>query len=163
MSVVSLLVSAVIIGVTIVCAHGAFRDPEDLFVDDQELMGFFSVINGGGTSYGSTAAAGPAETQILTGLIIPCHKFSMRNQLIKSNQTNQRTLIPHSYQANELLNLICIQTPTPLHNPRIPKLLQAPFFGEAKTLLLCHRQTNCSSHAHTLLPLLQTQSRKNTP
>ncbi|KAM6578359.1 hypothetical protein CsatB_030196 [Cannabis sativa] len=58
-SVVSLLVSAVIVGVTIVCAHGAFRDPEDLFVDDQELVGFFSVINGGATSCGSAAAAGP--------------------------------------------------------------------------------------------------------
>lgn len=33
-SVGSLIISALLVGVGIVCAHGAFRAPEDLFLDD---------------------------------------------------------------------------------------------------------------------------------
>ncbi|KAL0436080.1 UNVERIFIED_CONTAM: PRA1 family protein B3 [Sesamum radiatum] len=45
----SLLISSVLIGTGIVCLHGAFRDPEDLFLDNQDLAGsgMFSIINGG--------------------------------------------------------------------------------------------------------------------
>lgn len=51
-SVGSLLMSATLIGLGIVCVHGAFRDPEDLFLDEQELpgSGLFSVLGGSATS-----------------------------------------------------------------------------------------------------------------
>ena len=51
-SVGSLLISALMVGLAIVCAHGAFRVPEDLFLDDQEpnSSGFLSFL-------GSAAAA----------------------------------------------------------------------------------------------------------
>ncbi|PSS32508.1 PRA1 family protein [Actinidia chinensis var. chinensis] len=57
-SVGSVLISAVLVGLAIVCVHGAFRVPEDLFLDDQEPAntGFLSFI-GGATS--SSAAAAP--------------------------------------------------------------------------------------------------------
>lgn len=47
-SVVSLLVSGTLMGIGIVCAHGAIRLPEDLFLDEQEApgSGLFSYING---------------------------------------------------------------------------------------------------------------------
>ncbi|KAG6738123.1 hypothetical protein POTOM_059682 [Populus tomentosa] len=38
-SVGSLIITAVLVGVGIVCVHGAFRDPEDLFMDDQDTAG----------------------------------------------------------------------------------------------------------------------------
>uniref|UniRef100_A0A6M2EI58 PRA1 family protein n=1 Tax=Populus davidiana TaxID=266767 RepID=A0A6M2EI58_9ROSI len=53
-SVGSLIITAVLVGVGIVCVHGAFRDPEDLFMDDQDTAGstgLFSFI--GGPSGGS--------------------------------------------------------------------------------------------------------------
>lgn len=55
-SIGSLVISAVLVGLAIVCAHGAFRDPEDLFLDDQEQnnIGLLSFL-GGDTS--STAGA----------------------------------------------------------------------------------------------------------
>ncbi len=42
----------------IVCVHGSFRDPEDLFLDDQESSGagLFSFIGGAASS--AAAAAG---------------------------------------------------------------------------------------------------------
>ncbi|KAL0389028.1 UNVERIFIED_CONTAM: PRA1 family protein B3 [Sesamum calycinum] len=45
----SLLISSILIGIGIVCLHGVFRDPEDLFLDDQDLAGsgMFSIISGG--------------------------------------------------------------------------------------------------------------------
>ncbi|CAM8917014.1 unnamed protein product [Rhodiola kirilowii] len=48
-SVGSLLISALLIGAGIVCAHGAFRVPEDLFLDEQEpaATGFLSFLGGG--------------------------------------------------------------------------------------------------------------------
>lgn len=58
-SVGSLLISALLIGVAIVCLHGAFRDPEDLFLDDQEPANpaFLSFLGGAAQS---AAAAVPA-------------------------------------------------------------------------------------------------------
>ncbi|KAJ4720144.1 PRA1 family protein [Melia azedarach] len=58
-SVGSLLISALMIGVAIVCAHGAFRVPEDLFLDDQEPVntGFLSFL-GGAASTAAPAVAG---------------------------------------------------------------------------------------------------------
>ncbi|XP_074270721.1 PRA1 family protein B3-like [Silene latifolia] len=49
-SVASVLMSALVIGVGIVCVHGAFRVPEDLFLDDQESVsgpsvGFLSFLS----------------------------------------------------------------------------------------------------------------------
>lgn len=51
-SVGSLLMSASLIGLGIICVHGAFRDPEDLFLDDQEIpgTGLFSSFSGAATS-----------------------------------------------------------------------------------------------------------------
>ncbi|KAM7522020.1 hypothetical protein LguiA_011922 [Lonicera macranthoides] len=51
-SVGSLLMSATLIGLGIVCVHGAFRVPEDLFLDSQEApgSGLFSMLGGSATS-----------------------------------------------------------------------------------------------------------------
>ncbi|GAA0141178.1 membrane traffic protein [Lithospermum erythrorhizon] len=56
----SVLMSSVLIGVGIVCVHGAFRDPEDLFMDDQDLAGagLFSLLGGAASS--AAVAAGPS-------------------------------------------------------------------------------------------------------
>lgn len=56
----SLLISASLVGLAIVCAHGAFRIPEDLFLDDQEPanVGFLSFLGGAASS--AAAAAAPA-------------------------------------------------------------------------------------------------------
>lgn len=58
-SVGSLLISASLVGLGIICAHGAFRLPEDLFLDDQEPVnaGFLSFLGGAAAS---AAAAAPA-------------------------------------------------------------------------------------------------------
>lgn len=55
----SLLMSASLIGAGIVCVHGGFRDPEDLFLDDQEVAGtgLFSLISGAA----SASAAAPSS------------------------------------------------------------------------------------------------------
>lgn len=60
-SVGSLLVSGLLVGLTIVCAHGAFRIPEDLFLDDQEPVnaGLLSFL-GGAASSAAVASAGSA-------------------------------------------------------------------------------------------------------
>lgn len=57
-NVISLLLTAVMAGVGIVCGHGAFRDPEDLFLDDQEASSFLSIISGTASS-GVTTSSGP--------------------------------------------------------------------------------------------------------
>lgn len=48
----SVLVSAMMIGVALICAHGAFRAPEDLFLDEQEpaATGFLSFLGGAASS-----------------------------------------------------------------------------------------------------------------
>ncbi|GAB4857300.1 hypothetical protein Ancab_015208 [Ancistrocladus abbreviatus] len=50
------------VGLAIVCAHGAFRVPEDLFLDEQEpaATGFLSFL--GGAARNAAAAAAPAVT-----------------------------------------------------------------------------------------------------
>ncbi|OVA07831.1 Prenylated rab acceptor PRA1 [Macleaya cordata] len=57
-SVGSLLISALMIGLAIVCVHGAFRVPEDLFLDDQEpaATGFLSFLGGAASSAAAAAA-----------------------------------------------------------------------------------------------------------
>lgn len=46
-SVGAVLISALMIGVAMVCAHGAFRVPEDLFLDEEEpVPGFLSFLGG---------------------------------------------------------------------------------------------------------------------
>ncbi|KAK2647446.1 hypothetical protein Ddye_014935 [Dipteronia dyeriana] len=60
-SVGSVLMSALLIGVALVCGHGAFRVPEDLFLDEQEPTantGFLSFL--GGAASNAAAAAAPA-------------------------------------------------------------------------------------------------------
>ncbi|GLT89241.1 hypothetical protein SLE2022_072320 [Rubroshorea leprosula] len=59
-SVGSLLMSALMVGAAIVCLHGAFRVPEDLFLDDQEPVnaGLLSFLGGAASS--AAAAAAPA-------------------------------------------------------------------------------------------------------
>lgn len=58
-SVGSLLISTILVGLGIVCAHGAFRVPEDLFLDDQDTggSGLFSYV--GAASSAAAAAAAP--------------------------------------------------------------------------------------------------------
>ncbi|KAF6152660.1 hypothetical protein GIB67_008097 [Kingdonia uniflora] len=58
-SVGSLLISAVMVGLGIICAHGAFRVPEDLFLDEQEQSGtgLLSFISGAANS--AVVAAAP--------------------------------------------------------------------------------------------------------
>ncbi|KAL3650321.1 PRA1 protein B3 [Castilleja foliolosa] len=61
-SVGSVLISAVLVGLAVVCVHGAFRMPEDLFLDDQEQAssGFLSFLGGAAAS----AAAPVASTRV---------------------------------------------------------------------------------------------------
>lgn len=54
----SLLISALMVGAAIVCAHGAFRVPEDLFLDDQE------PVNSGFLSFLGDAAAPAAAGRV---------------------------------------------------------------------------------------------------
>lgn len=59
-SVGSVLISALMLGVAVVCLHGAFRVPEDLFLDEQEpsqTTGFLSFLR-------SPAAAAAAASAV---------------------------------------------------------------------------------------------------
>lgn len=58
-SVGSLLISASMVGAAIVCAHGAFRVPEDLFLDEQEPInsGFLSFLGGAASAAAPSVAA----------------------------------------------------------------------------------------------------------
>ncbi|XP_022753892.1 PRA1 family protein B3-like [Durio zibethinus] len=55
----SLLISGIMMGLGIVSAHGAFRMPEDLFLDEQEPLssGLFSFVSGAASSAATAAAA----------------------------------------------------------------------------------------------------------
>ncbi|KAF7144145.1 hypothetical protein RHSIM_Rhsim05G0225600 [Rhododendron simsii] len=57
-SVGSVLISALMVGIAIVCAHGAFRVPEDLFLDEQETEapGFLSFLTASVTNTAASAA-----------------------------------------------------------------------------------------------------------
>ncbi|CAK9150444.1 unnamed protein product [Ilex paraguariensis] len=57
-SVGSVLISALMVGLAIVCTHGAFRVPEDLFLDEQEpaATGFLSFLSGAASSAAPTVA-----------------------------------------------------------------------------------------------------------
>ncbi|KAJ6755650.1 PRA1 FAMILY PROTEIN-RELATED [Salix purpurea] len=55
-----IIISALLVGVGIVCAHGAFRAPEDLFLDDVQenaSTGFLSSFLGGAASNVVASAA----------------------------------------------------------------------------------------------------------
>ncbi|EPS71008.1 hypothetical protein M569_03754, partial [Genlisea aurea] len=58
-SVGSVLVSALMVGVGIVCGHGAFRVPEDLFLDEAEtrtgVPGILSLLTGSAVAVPPTA------------------------------------------------------------------------------------------------------------
>ncbi|KAF3522645.1 hypothetical protein F2Q69_00049147 [Brassica cretica] len=58
-SVGSLLTSALMIGVAIVCVHGAFVVPDDLFMDDQEPAngGLLSFLGGSAATSAASAVA----------------------------------------------------------------------------------------------------------
>lgn len=61
-SVGSIVISAIMAGAALVAAHGAFRVPEDLFLDEKEPggpSGFLSFLGGGGAAP-TTASSGPA-------------------------------------------------------------------------------------------------------
>lgn len=62
-SVGSVLISALMFGFAVVFAHGAFRVPEDLFLDEQETSastGFLSFLSGAANNAAAAAAAAPA-------------------------------------------------------------------------------------------------------
>ncbi|CAI9774923.1 unnamed protein product [Fraxinus pennsylvanica] len=63
-SVGSLLISALLVGLAVVCTHGAFRVPEDLFLDDSEPAnaGFLSFL--GGAASAAAAAAPSVATRV---------------------------------------------------------------------------------------------------
>ncbi|XP_055811721.1 PRA1 family protein B4-like [Solanum dulcamara] len=58
-SVGAVLVSALMVGLGIVCTHAAFRAPEDLFLDDQEspATGFLSFLSGGAANAAAVTLA----------------------------------------------------------------------------------------------------------
>ncbi|XP_071690041.1 PRA1 family protein B3-like [Rutidosis leptorrhynchoides] len=60
----SVIISALLIGLMVLCVHGAFREPEDLFLDDQEPInsGFLSFL--GGAASNAAVAAAPAVPRI---------------------------------------------------------------------------------------------------
>ncbi|KAI3517482.1 hypothetical protein L1887_16697 [Cichorium endivia] len=60
----SLMISALLIGLAILCIHGAFKVPEDLFLDDQEPpnAGFLSFLGGAASS--AAVAAAPAVARV---------------------------------------------------------------------------------------------------
>ncbi|KAI7998579.1 PRA1 family protein B4 [Camellia lanceoleosa] len=64
-SVGSVLISALMVGFAIIFAHGAFRVPEDLFLDDQEpaATGFLSFL-GGSASNSAVAAASAVAARV---------------------------------------------------------------------------------------------------
>lgn len=59
----SVLISALLLGAAVVCCHGAFRVPEDLFLDDQDsgsqTDGLLSFL--GGAAKNAAAAATPSS------------------------------------------------------------------------------------------------------
>ncbi|CAA2955169.1 PRA1 family B3-like [Olea europaea subsp. europaea] len=65
-SVGSLLISALLVGLAVVCTHGAFRMPEDLFLDDQDSSnaGFLSFLGGAASSTAAAAAAPAVATRV---------------------------------------------------------------------------------------------------
>ncbi|OIW19082.1 hypothetical protein TanjilG_06391 [Lupinus angustifolius] len=59
----SVLISALMLGVAVVCLHGSFRVPEDLFMDEQEnsqTTGFLSFIRGAAAIAPAVAAQPPS-------------------------------------------------------------------------------------------------------
>ncbi|KAL4574983.1 hypothetical protein LXL04_021823 [Taraxacum kok-saghyz] len=60
----SVMISALLIGLGILCVHGAFKVPEDLFLDDQEPVnaGFLSFLGGAASS--AAVAAAPAVARV---------------------------------------------------------------------------------------------------
>ncbi|KAI3786810.1 hypothetical protein L1987_40799 [Smallanthus sonchifolius] len=65
-SVGSILITATLIGTGIVCAHGAFRAPEDLFLDDQDpggSTGFLSLLGGAASNAAASAVPVLAPTR----------------------------------------------------------------------------------------------------
>lgn len=66
-SVGSVLVSALMIGLAIVCTHAAFRVPEDLFLDDPQdspATGFLSFLSGGAANAAAVAVAPAVASRV---------------------------------------------------------------------------------------------------
>ncbi|KAI4365527.1 hypothetical protein MLD38_021506 [Melastoma candidum] len=60
----SLLISALLAGIALVCIHGAFRMPEDLFLDEQEAVssvGFLSFLGNAVSNASAPAAVAAAR------------------------------------------------------------------------------------------------------
>ncbi|KAK1434608.1 hypothetical protein QVD17_00356 [Tagetes erecta] len=66
-SVGTILISATLIGTGIVCGHGAFRAPEDLFLDEQDpgggSAGFLSLLGGAASNAAASAVPVLAPTR----------------------------------------------------------------------------------------------------
>lgn len=60
------MVSSLLVGIAILCVHGGFRVPEDLFLDDQEPVngGFLSFLGGAASSAVVAAAAAPVNPRV---------------------------------------------------------------------------------------------------
>nr|GEX25225.1 PRA1 family protein B4 [Tanacetum cinerariifolium] len=66
-SVGSVLISALMIGAAVVSAHGAFRTPEDLFLDEQDpaaSTGFLSFLSGAAANAAVSAAPVVAAARV---------------------------------------------------------------------------------------------------
>lgn len=64
-SVGSVIISALSVGAGLICAHGAFRVPEDLFLDEPDpagpAAGLLNFLGGAASSAAAAAAAGPVR------------------------------------------------------------------------------------------------------
>ncbi|MED6110723.1 PRA1 protein B4 [Stylosanthes scabra] len=66
-SVGSVIISALMLGITVVCLHGAFRQPEDLFLDEQEpsqSTGFLSFLRGAAANAAVASATAGAPPRV---------------------------------------------------------------------------------------------------
>ncbi|XP_057743155.1 PRA1 family protein B4-like [Arachis stenosperma] len=66
-SVGSVIISALMVGVTVVCLHGAFRQPEDLFLDEQEpsqATGFLSFLRGAAANAAVASATSAVPSRV---------------------------------------------------------------------------------------------------
>lgn len=66
-SVGSVLISALMVGMAVVCAHGAFRVPDDLFLDEQgpAAIGFLSFLSGATP----ISTASPSPSPVVSGRV----------------------------------------------------------------------------------------------
>ncbi|KAB5544411.1 hypothetical protein DKX38_012523 [Salix brachista] len=97
-SVGSLMISALMVGFALVCAHGAFRVPDDLFLDDQEPANAGNLLaQGQGLNVGRKLISYPAKRN--PGLV-SCLKTSEAPTIAKSDDGNKQGSLEKNSQRN---------------------------------------------------------------